>query len=271
MGSVYHEGMTDSTTAGLRDVALVDIFNVRDLGGYRTRDGPELRWRQVFRGAGLHRLAGQDLDVVRKLGLRTIIDLRTRGEVRAGGGVPADQLTAGVVQLPMLRRTWRLEDLDPDEPPEHFLVPRYGAMLEEGAESIAETVRLLGDPANLPVIFFCAAGKDRTGVLAAVLLAALGVAAADTVADYHLSKEPLERIRARAQQRASGDPDFPTSAMTTQPPSYMQAPPAAMEQLLDLVDERYGGMPAYLRSIGVTDDDLASLADTLLAAAPAST
>jgi len=243
-----------------RDIALADTFNLRDLGGYPTTDGRRVRWRRLFRGAGLQRLAGADVEVVRALGLVTAIDLRTAGELEARGRYPSELLPVTFHHLPMITAIWDLTDLDPHEAPERYLVARYREMLVDGSATIAETVRILSRPDNLPAVFYCAAGKDRTGVLAALVLDVLGVEGDSIVADYHLSKERVERIRARA---LGGLGDLP-SAMLDQPPAFMQAPARAMELLLVSIREDHGSTAAYLDDIGVSRKTIAALADNLL-------
>jgi protein-tyrosine phosphatase len=239
-----------------RDIPLADTFNLRDLGGYPTSDGRRIRWRRLFRGAGLQRLAGADVEMVRELGLVTAIDLRTAGELEARGSYPIEALPVTLHHLPMIDAIWDLTDLDPDEPPERYLAARYREMLADGAATIAETVRILSRGENFPAVFYCAAGKDRTGVLAALVLDALGVEAESIVADYHLSKERVERIRARAGATAG--------AMVDQPPAFMQAPAGAMELLLDWMRDEHGSTAAYLEGIGVAPRTVADLADNLL-------
>jgi protein-tyrosine phosphatase len=243
--------MTGSPT---RDIPLADTFNLRDLGGYPTADGRRVRWRRLFRGAGLQRLAGADVDLVRELGLVTAIDLRTAGELEARGGYPVEVLPVTFHHLPMIEAIWDLTDLDPDEAPERYLVARYREMLDEGRATIAETVRILSREENLPAVFYCAAGKDRTGVLAGLVLDALDVEAESIVADYHLSKERVDRIRARAG----------AGAMVDQPPAFMQAPERAMELLLAWIRETHGSTAAYLAGIGVARETIAALRDNLL-------
>jgi protein-tyrosine phosphatase len=234
----------------LRDIELVDTFNLRDLGGYATVDGRRVRWRTLFRGAGLQRLAGEDLETVKALGIVTTIDLRTAGEVEATGTYQQ------ALHLPMIERIWDLDDLDPSQEPHDYLVARYREMLDEGAPTIATAFRLLAEPGRLPAAFYCAAGKDRTGVLAGLILDALDVQPEAIAADYHLSKERVDRIRARAAARAS--------TMLVQPPAFMQAPAEAMRQLLAWIRAEHGSTPRYLELIGVEAQTLVKLREALL-------
>jgi protein-tyrosine phosphatase len=236
-----------------RDIALVNTYNLRDLGGYPTVDGRQVRWRRLFRGAGLQRLSDDDLETVRGLGLVTVVDLRTEGELAASGGYA---LPATFHHLPMLTTIWDLSGVDPHVAADEYLAARYAEMLDEGATTIAAVMRILARPESFPVVFYCAAGKDRTGVLAALVLDAIGVEPEHIVADYHLSKERVERIRARAAA-ASG-------AMLVQPPPFMQAPAGAMRLLLEAIRHTYGSTADYLAGIGIERAALDAVAANLL-------
>ena len=241
-----------------RSIALDAVFNLRDLGGYRTTDGARVRWRLAFRGAGLHRLEGADLDTVRALGWRHVIDLRTEAEVAASGLCPERAVRGAVRHLPLIREVWDRDLLEPDLPAEVFLFERYRDMLLEGAPVIRTVVESLSDPANLPGVFYCAAGKDRTGVVAAVLLDALGVEHETIVSDYHLSRAEVDRIRARASARAE------SGAMVAQPERWMQAPAGAMRLVLVWLTVTCGGAAEYLRAIGVPAAEVGALRAVLL-------
>jgi protein-tyrosine phosphatase len=121
---------------------------------------------------------------------------------------------------------------------------------------------LLARPDALPAAFYCAAGKDRTGVLAALVLDALGVEPVAIVADYHLSKERVERIRERALTNAGARAGV--SAMVAQPPAFLQAPAEAMDLLLAWIRSAHGSTTDYLTSIGVLPATVDALRATLL-------
>ena len=249
--------------APARDIDLVNTYNLRDLGGYATGSGLRVRWRRLFRGAGLQRLSGGDLQIVRDLGLRTVIDLRTEGELDLTGPCPTSDLGAAFHHLPILRRVWERPAGEDLAEPGAYLAARYREMLDEGAEMIAEALHILARPDAYPAVFYCAAGKDRTGVLAALVLDAVGVVEDDIVFDYHLSgkqvQRMIERARARAQERSAS-----FMAMVNQPPEIAGAPPQAMRSLLAWIREHHGSTGAYLREIGVGPEFVRRLADNLL-------
>jgi protein-tyrosine phosphatase len=131
-------------------------------------------------------------------------------------------------------------------------------MLTDGAASLAAIAELVAT--GTPLLFHCAAGKDRTGVVAAFLLSLVGVARAEIVEDYHATAGAmaafLEWLRVEHPEAVD--------SMTAQPPEYLEAPPGAMAAFLDVVDERWGSMAGYAASIGVEADVVSRLRTVLV-------
>ena len=245
-------------TALDRAISFRYVFNVRDLGGLRTTDGRIVRTGMVFRADGVNRLDGDDLEVARALGLRTVIDLRTEGEVERRGGFPTERLPVDWHHLPVIQAMWSESDLVATTGAADFLRDRYLDMLVEGSVSIARAMELVADGA--PALFHCAAGKDRTGVVAAVLLGLLGVSHEDIAEDYHLSATAMAAFVDWLTL------EFPEAldAMTSQPPEYLEAPVEAMAGFLEVVDDTYGSVEQLAAHLGVTDVVIARLRATLL-------
>jgi protein-tyrosine phosphatase len=241
-----------------RAIAFRHVFNVRDLGGLPTADGRTVRRGQVFRADGVNRLADEDLDVARAMGLRTVIDLRTLGEVERRGQFPAEALSVTWHHLPVLKGMWSEQDLVATTGAVDFLRDRYLSMLLEGQESIVRAVELVADEA--PVLFHCAAGKDRTGVVAAVVLGLLEVPAEAIAEDYHLSAAAMVAFVDWLTL------EFPEAldSMTSQPPEYLEAPAEAMLAFLAEIDRQHGSMEAMARSLGVTDHVIERLRSSLV-------
>jgi protein-tyrosine phosphatase len=244
-----------------RHVVFDTLFNVRDLGGYRTTDGRITRWQTLYRADGINRVSGADLDRLAALGLRTVVDLRTHGELEERGRFPVDALPVAYHHLPVIRETWENWDLDPDLEPVGFLVRRYQEMLDEGAPALAAALEVLADPAAYPAVFHCAAGKDRTGVLAAVVLGLLDVPDETVADDYGLSRAAMDTLVEWLRVNAPEALD----AMTDQPAAFLDAPPRAMHEVLALVRAEHGTMAGYVASIGVGADTVAALRRVLLA------
>jgi protein-tyrosine phosphatase len=244
-------------TAVDRAIAFATVFNVRDLGGLPTEDGRVVRRGRVFRADGVDRLDGEDLEVARTLGLRTVIDLRTFGEIERST-FPAQRLAVAWHHLPILEGMWSEQDLVPTSGAVDFLRQRYLDMLVEGRDSIVRALELVADEG--PVLFHCAAGKDRTGVLAAVVLGLVGAAPEVIAEDYHLSAAAMDSF---VDWLALEHPEW-RDAMSSQPPEYLAAPPEAMLGLLTEVDRRHGSMQALVAALGVPTEVVARLRANLL-------
>ena len=226
-----------------RHIGCDGAFNIRDLGGYPTTDGRSVRWQVLYRADGLHRIPPEATSSLDHLGWRTVLDLRTTGEVDAGAFAPVGP---EVIHLPILRATWGVPD-EVEVEPVSFLSTHYLQMLDEGAAAIAAGFAILASPARLPAVFHCSAGKDRTGVLAALVLSALGVADDVVAADYHLSAAAVEQLVAWL---VATRPDL-SEEMARQPKAFLSCPPEAMLTFLDGLRARHGSVERYLAGIGV--------------------
>lgn len=245
-----------------RLLALDGALNWRDLGGYETADGRVTRWRCIYRSDGLDQLTDADLDLIAALGIRLVIDFRVDREV---GEAPSR-----LPDHPELRRQ-RLpigEDVAANSVIERMQsgeITRYSAddvaatyemILEDAAPVFGTAVTHAADPANHPMVFHCTAGKDRTGLMAMLLLGALGVADDEIARDYELTTQYRSRKRLtvlRPQLEAAGvDVDAVLPFLTAQAP-VMAATIAALEA-------RHGSIQSYLTgAAGVpeqTIDDL---------------
>lgn len=233
-------------------------FNLRDLGGYRGSDGRTVRWRTLFRADGLHRIPSVGRRAIEELRWRTVIDLRTITEVD-GGRFAGDGID--VVHLPVLRDPWDAAALaaDDDDPVE-ILSASYLDMTEQGAAAIATAFELLAVRTRLPAVFHCSAGKDRTGVLAALVLAALGVDDDQIAVDYHLSAAAMDRL---VDWVMTNGPEV-AEHVTRPPAAFLACPPAAVRSFLQRLREQHGSVEFYLADIGVERATVEFLRDTLL-------
>ena len=242
-----------------RRLPFAGAFNFRDLGGYPTADGRSVRWRTLYRADAVHRLPDEELDVLAERGMRTIIDLRTADEVEKGR-LHDEHRGLRHVHLDVLGSTWAPDDLPADADAGQVLGDLYIAMLTLGTDAFAGALSILADADDLPAVFHCAAGKDRTGVLAAMVLSLLGVDDRVIVADYAISGSNMDRLIERLRR----DRPEALTAMNDQPSAYLAAPPAAMERLLDHVRESHGSWLGYVHSIGIDDDVVEALRTNLL-------
>ena len=220
-------------------------FNFRDLGGYRSADGGLVRWRVLFRADGLHRLTPADLRCLRRLGLRTVVDLRTAGEVDDRGRIEAHP-DVRYHHLPMFDVLPPVEELAQWERPE-FVAAEYLRMLAAGAATMRAVLGMLTDPATYPVAYHCFAGKDRTGILSAVVLELLGVSDEDIIADYALSREGMDRMLAWLRER---NPDR-AEEIDASASAIAAAEPASMAAFLEGLRSEHGSADGYAESLGL--------------------
>ena len=244
-------GVTALATADGRRLDLPGVWNLRDVGGYPVAGGGQIRWRTLLRSDALHQLDGTGLAALRGLGLRTIVDLRTLPE--------AEMAPSAVAGLPA--RTTHISLLGGDLeslPLELAAIYRY--LIDERGPAIAEAIKVLSEPDAMPAMVHCSAGKDRTGVVCALVLAAVGVPDEYIVADYALSSVYLDPQRTPAigrLQASTGLGDEVTRAL-------LGSPPALILDVLDRVRGRAGSAGGYLREHGLTEADLARLRAVLV-------
>jgi protein-tyrosine phosphatase len=243
-----------------RTVAIDGVFNVRDLGGHPTLDGRTTRWGSVFRADGIHRLAGDAADAIARLGVRRVVDLRTDAE-RDEHGV-FDHADVVVRHVPLLEAVWSRDGHRRPAPDAELLLAMYCEMLERRGPQLATAAAAVAEAAG-PVVFHCSAGKDRTGVLAALLLALVGVADDDIAADYAQSHAAVQRMIAelRAERRAAGGDAEPVPDDVMH---LLSARPDTMQRMLHVLRTDHGGAEVYLRRHGLAGDTAATLRRRLL-------
>jgi protein-tyrosine phosphatase len=255
-----------------RLIALEAAHNVRDLGGYGLADGRMIERGRLLRGDGLHHLTDADLDALAPIGLRTVVDLRTAGELEERGTFPHERVPLRFVHLPVIDATWDRTHAAEflveaaargDDPEVEFLSWAYRQMLVDGGPGFGRAVRTLAEPGALPAIFHCAAGKDRTGILAALILTALGVDDDVVIADYALTAAAMPKMRAWWEAQRPANADEIAAVVAETPSAFFAAHPAAMRNTLDHVRAEYGSSQAFLATHGVDDATLATLADAL--------
>jgi protein-tyrosine phosphatase len=168
-----------------RHIELPGCLNLRDLGGYRTRSGAAVAWHRLYRGGELSRLSPEVAGhLVHNLGIRRIIDLRTVEEIiDVACPLPEPCQSVSVPLLTSFRSHWVEAS---DQRPE-ATASRYLEMLGQGLPSIGRILRLLVTTPWRPTLIHCAAGRDRTGIVIALLLDLLEVPEKVIAADYALS------------------------------------------------------------------------------------
>jgi protein-tyrosine phosphatase len=269
-----------------RSLRLVGAPNTRDLGGLTTADGRRVRPGALVRAGALGRVTDDDLPVLAKLGLACRIDLRHDAEI---AHAPPDRLPEPVprpVRLPVFDPSYPafthvlalLGQLGPadgggptdgdgsavltDSPAAMAAIYQWFVSGERASASFAAAVRAVAEPANLPVLFHCSAGKDRTGWLTVILLTALGVDRATIREDYlrtNTDNAALQQVLVDLMVARRPEVDVAViRPMLEARPEYLDAGYAEVER-------RYGSFDAYLRTgLGLDDRVLTALRTQLL-------
>ena len=237
-----------------RWLPMEGCVNFRDLGGYRNHEGQTVRWRRLFRSDALQDMTSNDAAyAIEELNIGLVVDLRNPDEAERDGKGPLPNLGAGYTHHPLL--------LERGFPPftggdvVERLSSTYQWLIHNSGSRVADAVNAIAEADGSSVVFHCSAGKDRTGLLAALILEVLGVNAETIRADYLLTNEAVEGIlrRIKAMQ--------PDASPTTQS---LAAQPVAFQGFQDTLHQEYGGAESYLRKHGVSGETLERLRGNLL-------
>lgn len=238
-----------------RHLPFVGTYNVRDIGGYLTSRGVSTRWLTLFRADSLHRLSLADQTTLLDHGLRVVIDLRRTDELQAAPNVFANSAQVSYRHISLLG----------DSPPivrggPQPLVETYRHILDQRQAQVREVLSILAAPEGLPALVHCTAGKDRTGVIVALLLGLAGVLPETIVADYALTSTFLNAaFMAETRQRA-----LKRGFTWEQYAPLVGCLPEYMLTTLEHLEVTYGGIEAYVQAIGLSAQHIASLRTALV-------
>lgn len=263
---------------------LVGTHNSREVRDLPVLGGGTLRPGVLFRSDGLGELSDAGVTAFAELGIGAVIDLRTDAErARSADRLPTDG-SVRLVELPVLGGAMdeMVKQMMPadgaGEPSQEQLravleqVPTleelYASILATSAPQFVALARIVADAVGTErpgVLFHCTAGKDRTGLAAAILLLVAGVDRADIVADYTLTEENLRRGFAEALARLVTSLGVPlTPRLRT---LATEAPAPAIEAAMDWIVSEHGDAAGYLRSGGLTEAELDRLRAALVVGA----
>lgn len=245
-----------------RHIEVEGAFNIRDLGGYETRDGRRTQWRRFLRADCLDKIDGEALASRVDGGLRTVVDLRSAREIEEEPSVFRDSTAAPRYHGVDISGDPALMDdpakwPQPPPPPQRYM-SIYRGWLDHRQDAIRTALATLAASDAVPALFNCHAGKDRTGMISALLLGLAGVPDETIVADYALSGPNLWH-REMATFRETHGEESSMEDFSAQVSS-----PRSMELTLDYLNENYGNIPTYLAKIGLTSEELERLRKALL-------
>lgn len=245
-----------------RRLPLEGASNFRDLGGYETEDGRRVRWRKVFRSGALDRLTEADLAALQAIGLRTICDLRHEDEQTLYPTRLPREAAPTIHSLPIRPRVRggyreRIESGDDDAGTLalHYMTEAYRCYVRDHAEAYKGLMHRLADEANHPLVFHCAAGKDRTGFGAALILMTLGVPEDAIYEDYLATNTYWTESGVRIQTDL---PEAVRDVLRAANDAYLRASIDTLHEVHELLD-------AYLEGpLAMTPEDVKRLRELLL-------
>ena len=237
-----------------RDLVWDGCLNVRDLGGHPTEDGGKTRFGSIVRADSVSNLTPGGWEALADYGIRTVVDLR--GDHERDEDPPRD-VPVEVLHVPFMEANeeeWEeiAEELDRlgELPVAESTRDAYVIFLERFKPNVGKAVRAVAEAPEGGVVIHCVGGKDRTGLLTALLLHLAGVSTEEIAADYALSEERLRPRHERWFEAAE------TEAELRRLERIAQTPPEAITGAFEELERRYGSIEGYLRSAGVSERDL---------------
>ena len=230
-----------------RHIKLDKVINFRDIGGYKTRDGKTVAWRRIFRSGELSKMSPNDhTHLCEKIALNSVLDLRSPTETKQQT-CPLIESGVSYYSIPLMTDSGNREEGDKffakfTNMGQFYL---YFVGHIECGKRIVEALEVVADPQKHPIVFHCALGKDRTGIIAAILLSILGVEDSDIIDDYSLTNPFMEETRTRVVN----NPETP-QVIKDLPDFAWRAKPESMEWFLNTLRKEYGSIHGYLESMG---------------------
>ena len=240
-------------------------FNFRDFGGYTLSTGQKVRSGLLFRSGSLDRIADTEARSLQdSLSIQSIVDLRHPDEFN-------DNSTRGSL-VDIVQNRYSLSVIDPTQPLRNHAEalniayglgqsgPRYFALLENGETIWREVIQILLDPNSYPILAHCTAGKDRTGITAALILDLVGVTQDTISEDYAMSSASVDQLFSylvESGRRPEGTSEAAKSRMITKR--------EYMDDFLKLLHQKYGNAEGYITKLGFNGFDIARIRDFLIA------
>ena len=233
-----------------RRILFENIINCRDLGGYPCTGGVT-KFGKLLRCGIPRDPSPGDMEKIKSLGVKTVIDLR--GDIEAverPSIFSYDSNDIRYIQISLLEVNPAITR--PDVP----LRDIYTNSIETYGENYAKVFNALAG-LETPAIFHCFLGKDRTGILASMLLSLAGVSREDIIADYQVSGTYLSPFYKKEIEEDTG-------LIWENSDDHLQSNPQNIETLHAFIEKKYGGVPEYLKFFGVSDEEIERAAGLLL-------
>ena len=238
-----------------RFIPLEGCFNFRDLGGYKTQDNRTVKYRTLFRADNPQFLTEADAAYVASdLGVAVVIDLRNPEDALESERWPQPSSPVRYANVPFLEG-WDMTPPGLGEDPIERLAAAYQWTITNSGARIVEALTVLAQSSNSPAMFHCTAGKDRTGILSAMVLSLLGVDEQQIFEDFYLTNQIIDTLGERLRSRPGNEHRSPRS---------FEVPSGLIEQVLGGIRDAHGGVEGYVRANGISDATIDQLKQRLL-------
>ncbi|KAJ8086947.1 hypothetical protein AAF712_013344 [Marasmius tenuissimus] len=243
-------------------VTIDGVINVRDLGGYSTSFTNKMtRPRMAFRSAELAGVTDRGKQQMKDLGITTVFDLRSDTEIEKYNSSSPSIDGVNVVRTPVFSK----EDYSPEMMAKRYqlyasgkteaFMELYSQILDHGGVAFGSILRHVRDRPNEGFMFHCTAGKDRTGVIAAIILKLAGVDDQSIAEDYALTRVGREPARAKILERLAKEPLFASNNEAAL--NMFTCRLETMTAFLGLLQDKYGGVEEYLKNfLNLSDSDI---------------
>lgn len=232
----------------IRDKLLTieGVFNIRELGGYQNIQGIEIKRQRFVRSASLCEITSKGVDVLVNMGVDCIIDLRSLSEARNMPDRIAAHEAFKHYHIPMLDNIRSNISAQIKLSFHQSLAEMYQHILDDSQESIKAVFTILADKQHRSILFHCTGGKDRTGVIAMLLLGLARVDEETIIEDYAWSQHLIDLEPFKA---------IPFEI----PPYLLESNPAVMRETLNYIKDKYKGIGNYLAQIGISEEQKQSI------------
>ena len=252
-----------------RRLPLQGMRNARELGGYPVAGGGVTRYRVFIRSDSPHRLTEDDFRFLKDYGVVAAVDFRGDPEIARKPSLFENASGFEFYRSPTFNSQVAFasrQNQEPGRPAMDSFVnwsEKYIEMLTDCKEWVRDTLRIM---INIKggVVFNCATGKDRTGIISALLLSSVGVAQEDAVADYCISE--LYLAQEYAELLEVYNRMWPEDKATINDP-FFKTSPSNMTAMLNHLKDAYGGVNEYLSLCGLDDGELRTLRDKFVESA----
>ncbi|NQU65576.1 MAG: tyrosine-protein phosphatase [SAR324 cluster bacterium] len=234
---------------GQRHVAMSGMVNFRDMGGYQSKNGKQTKWGLLFRGDSLQRATDMDLLLIKQMNVGLVFDFRRLEEVQNGPNRFPENHPLEYQQVPISHGEFnfvsaleKLKKNELDTIQEETIIKGYIKNTEKFAVTWGKVIKRLAMNDCPPLFFHCTAGKDRTGICAALILSTLQIPRATIMSDYLLSNEYIKDVWAKFKKVIAKEGVNPEKMKP-----FFTAPEYAMTALLDYLEKTYGSVLDFLK------------------------